>query len=88
MYTLSCPMPGHKREIHAVLLPKEEIFFPYLSKPVKASPEIILKKIRVCTTAGLKCSEQMACYLLQGSWLYVLYHLSLMQVDHFHGLTP
>jgi len=30
-------MPCHKRKIHAVLLPKEEIFFPYLSKPVKVT---------------------------------------------------
>lgn len=38
MYTLFCPMPCHKRKIHAVLLPKEEIFFPYLSRPVKVTP--------------------------------------------------
>lgn len=40
MYTLYCPMPCQKRKIHAVLLPKEEIFSPYLSKPVKVTPEI------------------------------------------------
>ena len=39
MYTSFCLMPCHKRKIHAVLLPKEEIFFPYLSRPVKVTSE-------------------------------------------------
>lgn len=40
MYTLFCPVPCHKRKIHAVLLPKEEIFLPYLSRLVKVTPGI------------------------------------------------